>query len=156
MEPRYLFYVLCTFSGFLGLYTSEHHPLDTCQRTHAITDFSPKVLTFISVSALAIGFDSSMAFYLVTIANAMSAVGRLLGGLYATKFGPINAMIAFTSVAAACTYAWPFVTTHGGFIALACVYGYVVCLHSCMSNTLRQPWNFSLVHPPELSLAYFL
>ena len=82
-------------------------------------------MTFLSVSAVSIGFDDSVAFYLVAVANATSAIGRILGGAYAFVWGPINAIIVFTSVAAICTYIWPFVTTKAGFIVLTCFYGYV-------------------------------
>lgn len=98
----YTFYVLCTFVSFLGLYT---------------------MLTFLSVSAIDIGIDNNLAFDLVAISNAVSALGRLIGGVYAFKYGPINAMIFFTSLAAVCTYIWPFVTSQTGFIVITCLYG---------------------------------
>lgn len=99
----FVFYVACTFTAFLGLYTT---------------------LTFLSVSAVQIGIDESLAFYLVAISNGSSALGRFLGGLYAFKYGPVNAMIFFTSIAGVLTYVWPFITSHSGFIGLSCVYGF--------------------------------
>lgn len=72
---------------------------------------------------MAIGIDSSLAFYLVAVANATSAFGRILSGVFAVKYGGLNVMIVFTSLAAALTYAWPFVSSRGGFIAVICLYG---------------------------------
>lgn len=83
------------------------------------------MLTFLSVSSLLLGFSESLAFYVVSIANATSAVGRLAGGILAVKYGPVNILIFFTTIAAVCTYIWPFVATKSGFIVLTCFYGYV-------------------------------
>lgn len=43
--------------------------------------------------------------------------------------GPLNVIIPFTTVAAGMTFAWPFITSKGGYIALALVYGYVLSTH---------------------------
>lgn len=88
---------------------------------HFATTFP--VLTFLSVSAVKIGISSSLAFYLIAISNATSAIGRILGGIYAFKYGPINALIAFTSVAAICTFIWPFIISETAFIVITCFYG---------------------------------
>ncbi|KAK7460507.1 hypothetical protein VKT23_009227 [Stygiomarasmius scandens] len=96
-------YVVCTLIAFLGLYT---------------------VLTFVSLRAVSIGFSQDLAFDLVAISNALSALGRLGGGIYALKHGAVNAMIIFTSVAAIMTYVWPFVTGHAGYIVIICLYGF--------------------------------
>ncbi|OCB85136.1 MFS general substrate transporter [Sanghuangporus baumii] len=102
LTPAYLFYVLSTFVAFLGLYTP---------------------LTFISVSAELIGLDPSFSFYLVAIANAASAVGRLSSGVLAVSYGPVNVMVICTALAAVFTYIWPFVTTKASFIAATILYG---------------------------------
>ncbi|THU83985.1 MFS general substrate transporter [Dendrothele bispora CBS 962.96] len=102
MSLPFITYVLCTLVAFLGLYT---------------------VLTFVSLRAVSIGFSQDLAFDLVAISNALSALGRLSGGIYALKYGAINAMIIFTSVAAVVTYIWPFVTGHAGYVVVICLYG---------------------------------
>lgn len=81
------------------------------------------VLTYLSVSSLAIGASNSLAFYIVSIANAATAVGRLMGGFLAVKYGVLNIIIIFTTIAAICTYIWPFVTSVSGFIVITCFYG---------------------------------
>ncbi|GJE91219.1 MFS general substrate transporter [Phanerochaete sordida] len=98
----YILYTISTLLAFLGLYT---------------------LLTFLSVSAVTIGINSALAFYLVGVCNATSAAGRLLGGILALRAGALNVMIACTALAAAMTYVWPFVASHAGFIVLVCVYG---------------------------------
>ncbi|KAI0707812.1 MFS general substrate transporter [Earliella scabrosa] len=98
-------FTLCSFSGFLcflGIYT---------------------VLTFIDVSAMSEGISADFSFYLLAIANACSAVGRVVGGLAADRTGPLNVMTPATVIAGIMTYIWPFATSVGGNIAVAIVYG---------------------------------
>lgn len=45
------------------------------------------VLTYIDVSATVNGVDDSFAFYLLSIANASSFLGRLSAGLLADRIG---------------------------------------------------------------------
>jgi MFS family permease len=44
-------------------------------------------LTYISVSAVAIGVSKDFSFYIIAIANASSAFGRFSSGLLADKIG---------------------------------------------------------------------
>jgi nitrate/nitrite transporter NarK len=67
--------------------------------------------------------DPNFAFYLVTIANASSAIGRIMSGALALRFGPLNVMAVFMVFAAAFTYIWPFVQNHHGYIAVTFFYG---------------------------------
>ena len=85
-------------------------------------------MTYIDVSAASEGIDPNFSFYLLAIANACSAVGRLSGGLLADRIGPLTVMTPATFVAGILTYAWPFATSIGGNIAIAVVYGYVICV----------------------------
>ncbi|PIL24395.1 MFS general substrate transporter [Ganoderma sinense ZZ0214-1] len=95
-------YTTSAFTAFLGLYT---------------------VLTYIDVNAVSIGINEDLAFYLLSIANACSAVGRIAGGLLADRAGPLNIMTPATLVAGVMTYVWPFANSVGGNIAVAIVYG---------------------------------
>ena len=76
-----------------------------------------------SVSATLIGIDNNFAFYLVAIANAASAVGRVTSGILAVAYGPVNVLAVFTVFATIFTYIWPFVTTKGAFIGITILYG---------------------------------
>ncbi|KAI0707813.1 MFS general substrate transporter [Earliella scabrosa] len=96
-------YSLSSFMSFLGIYT---------------------VLTYIDVSAVSEGISADFSFYLLAIANACSAVGRVVGGLAADRTGPLNVMTPATVIAGIMTYIWPFAATSiGGNIAVAIVYG---------------------------------
>ncbi|KAI0332536.1 MFS general substrate transporter [Cubamyces sp. BRFM 1775] len=99
---QFTLYCCSSFLAFLGIYT---------------------VLTYIDVSAASEGIDPNFSFYLLAIANACSAVGRLSGGLLADRIGPLTVMTPATFVAGILTYAWPFATSVGGNIAIAIVYG---------------------------------
>ncbi|RDX51777.1 MFS general substrate transporter [Lentinus brumalis] len=98
----YMVYCLSLFLSFLGLYTC---------------------LTYLSLSGLLAGVDADLSFYLLSIANACSLVGRLGGGVLADRFGAMNVMIPGTFVAGVMTYAWPFAKTKGPLVAVAVLYG---------------------------------
>ncbi|KAG2150666.1 MFS general substrate transporter [Suillus bovinus] len=99
----YTIYCIAGILGFLGLYTE---------------------LTYISVSAIAIGISKNFAFYIIAIANGASAFGRLSSGLIADKIGALNTMVAFTAMAGITTFAWPFATDESQIIAIAIIYGF--------------------------------
>jgi MFS transporter, MCT family, solute carrier family 16 (monocarboxylic acid transporters), member 10 len=101
------------------------------------------VLTYIEVSATAAHVPADFAFYLISIANAASAFGRIGSGLIGDKIGrcsalhrgcviltikmlgALNVMLPFTALAGVLTYVWPFVHSKSGYIALAIFYGQV-------------------------------
>ncbi|KAI0823576.1 MFS general substrate transporter [Trametes gibbosa] len=101
-SPQFSLYCLSSFLAFLGIYT---------------------VLTYIDVSAESKGIDPNFSFYLLAIANACSAVGRVSGGLLSDRLGPLTVMTPATFVAGILTYAWPFANTVGANIAIAIIYG---------------------------------
>ncbi|OSD05114.1 MFS general substrate transporter [Trametes coccinea BRFM310] len=101
-SPAYTVYTLSLFVGFLGIYSA---------------------LTYISLSGITEGVDPNLSFYLTSIANGCSLIGRLGGGLLADRFGPVNILIPGTLIAAVTTYAWPFATTKGSLVAIAVIYG---------------------------------
>ncbi|EIW84681.1 MFS general substrate transporter [Coniophora puteana RWD-64-598 SS2] len=101
-NKAYTMYCLSGLMTFLGLYT---------------------VLTYIPVSATLVGVSPNFALYLVAIANASSALGRILAGYFADRVGAITIMTPFTVVAGVLTFAWPFARTQGSLIAVAVIYG---------------------------------
>ncbi|KAI0087080.1 MFS general substrate transporter [Irpex rosettiformis] len=101
-NPPFAFYCAAGFMAFLGLYT---------------------VLTYISVSAKESGIADDFAFYYVAIVNAGGALGRGILGRMGDRFGPLSVIAPSTFVAGVLTYAWPFVTSKGGLIAVGIVYG---------------------------------
>ncbi|KAI6103628.1 MFS general substrate transporter [Pisolithus sp. B1] len=105
-NPAYTIYCISGIACSLGLYT---------------------MLTYLPVSATAVGMSNYFSFYLVAIANAASGFGRLSAGFLADHIGPLNAMIPFTSLAGVLTFAWPYVSSRGALIGVSVVYGYVFC-----------------------------
>ena len=81
------------------------------------------MLTYIDISAVSVGQSPDFTFYLVSIANASSGIGRFAGGALSDRFGALNVMIPSTLAAAVLTYAWPFAKTRGQFVAVAVIYG---------------------------------
>lgn len=77
-------YCVSSFLAFLGIYTVG---LDHTPFTRATLTARLQVLTYIDVSAVSKGIDPNFSFYLLAIANACSAIGRILGGLLADRIG---------------------------------------------------------------------
>ncbi|KAJ7072762.1 major facilitator superfamily domain-containing protein [Mycena amicta] len=99
----YTVYCSAGVVAFLGLYT---------------------VLTYIDVSATSVGVPSDFSFYLVSIANAASLLGRISSGVATDRFGVINILAPMSGLAAVMTYLWPLARSKGSFIAVSIVYGY--------------------------------
>ncbi|KAH8834273.1 major facilitator superfamily domain-containing protein [Flagelloscypha sp. PMI_526] len=95
-------YIVAGLFCFLGLYT---------------------VIYFLDISAVAHGVDGNFSFYLISILNGASGVGRVLAGRLSDKFGPGNTVIPCVLAAAAITYGFPFATTRTHFILIAVFYG---------------------------------
>ncbi|KAI6103632.1 MFS general substrate transporter [Pisolithus sp. B1] len=102
-NPAYTIYCISGIACFLGLYTA---------------------LTYLPVSATAVGVSSNFSFYLVAIANAGSGFGRLSAGLLADRVGPLNVMIPFTALAGILTFAWPYASSQGALIGVSVIYGF--------------------------------
>ena len=83
-----------------------------------------KVLTYIDVSASAAGISPEFSFYLVSIANAGSGLGRLVSGILADRFGPLTVIAPLNLVCAIMTYIWPHATTKGPLIIIGIIYGF--------------------------------
>ncbi|KAI0306270.1 MFS general substrate transporter [Multifurca ochricompacta] len=101
-SPAYSVYTVAGFVAFLGLYT---------------------VLTFIDESAPSQDVPEHLSFYLVSIANAGSAVGRLTSGILADRVGAINVMVPATFLAGVLTILWPHLRGTGALVTLALLYG---------------------------------
>ncbi len=105
-----------------------------------------EALTFLAVSAAQIGVDSNFILYLVSIANGASAVGRLMSGVFALKFGALNVMIVMNFVAALMTYVWPVPSSTGGFVVVTVFYGCGAVYLPTVSLYTYDRLEFSRVH----------
>jgi len=84
----------------------------------------PKVLTYVDLSATTIGISPEFSFYLVSIANAGSGVGRIVSGYFADKLGPLTVTAPLTLLCAVMTYVWPFATSKGALVIISIIYGF--------------------------------
>ncbi|KAI3618036.1 hypothetical protein WG66_005549 [Moniliophthora roreri] len=107
-------YTIGEFFTYLGLYT---------------------VLTYIDVAALSVGVSPDLSFYLLSIENASSGLGRLSAALLTDKIGPLNFIAPTTFLAGILTYAWPFAHSLGPLIVVAIIYGFM-CGTYVSSSTL--------------------
>ena len=82
------------------------------------------MLTYIDLSATSIGISPGFSFYLISIANAGSGLGRISSGLLADRFGALTVIAPLTLLCGVMTFIWPFVSTKGGLIAIGIVYGF--------------------------------
>ncbi|PIL27910.1 MFS general substrate transporter [Ganoderma sinense ZZ0214-1] len=101
-KPPYSFYVASLVVNTLALFT---------------------VFTYLTVSAVGEGVNADMSFYLLAIANAVSTVGRVISGLLADRFGPLNVLIPATLLTAVVTFTWPFATNVASFVVIAIFLG---------------------------------
>ncbi|KAF9001736.1 major facilitator superfamily domain-containing protein [Cyathus striatus] len=101
--PAFSIYCVANFVAFLGIYT---------------------VLTYVDVGAIKIGISPDFSFYLVSMANAGSGVGRLITGLLVDRVGPVNVIMPMTLATSIMTFAWPYALTKESLIVVAIIYGY--------------------------------
>jgi MFS family permease len=83
-----------------------------------------KVPAYINLSATTIGISPKFSFYLLSIANAGSGLGRIVSGILGDKFGAITIIAPLNLLYAIMTFVWPFATTKGGHIAIRIIYGF--------------------------------
>ena len=82
------------------------------------------MLTYIDLSATRIGISPKFSFYLISIANAGSGIGRISSGILADKFGALTVIGPLTTICGIMTFIWPFASTKGALIAIGIVYGF--------------------------------
>ena len=121
--PAFNVFIVAGAINFLGLYTRRFHILSLMSRYEPDVN-CPKVLTYIDLSAIAVGVTPGFSFYLVSITNASSGFGRVASGYLGDKVGAINVSAPMTLVCAIMTYAWPLAKTNGSLIAVAIIYGF--------------------------------
>lgn len=69
--------------------------------------------------------DEDLAFYLISIVNGASVVGRLAAGLVATKVGPIEICTLALAGCFVVLFCWTAVTSTAGAIAWSIIWGLV-------------------------------
>ncbi len=79
---------------------------------------------FLTSYAINIGMSTSLSFYLLSVLNGASLVGRIIMGILADKFGPFNLMCAVAMVSGIIGFCWTTVTSVGGLVVWALAYGF--------------------------------
>ncbi|KIM60262.1 hypothetical protein SCLCIDRAFT_1217038 [Scleroderma citrinum Foug A] len=81
-------------------------------------------LIYLDLSGQAAGLSSNFTFYLISIANCASLIGRLSSGILADRYGALNTLIPTTLIAGLMTLTWPFVTSHvAPLVVVTIIYG---------------------------------
>ncbi|PWY74481.1 MFS general substrate transporter [Aspergillus sclerotioniger CBS 115572] len=68
--------------------------------------------------------DTTLAFYIFSILNATSVVGRITPGLLADRFGALNTLIPISILATILGYIWLAVDNVPGTVVFTCLYGF--------------------------------
>ncbi|RAL01426.1 MCT family MFS transporter [Aspergillus ibericus CBS 121593] len=79
---------------------------------------------YIPSYAQSIGINTNLANYLVSISNAGSLLGRLLGGLLANHIGRFNTLIGASAICGILILSWLAITSLPGMIVFAVLFGF--------------------------------
>lgn len=91
---------------------------------------------FVSSYALSLGESSSFSFYLISILNGASFVGRILPGFLADRYGSWNLLIISSLLSALVAFCWTAATGVAGIVVWSLAYGFAsgVSLFSSGTN----------------------
>ena len=84
--------------------------------------FSP--FFYVTSYATSMGMSTSFSFYLVSILNAASLVGRISAGWLADKYGHFNLCSLAALSSALVTFCWTAADTSGGLVVWCLAYGF--------------------------------
>ena len=108
--------------------------------------FSP--FFYVTSWTVSLGFDASLAFYMISIINAASLFGRILPGLAADKFGAYNMMILSALFSGLICCCWTKATSMGGIVVLSLAYGFasgaVIGLQGACSAQIVKPAQYGV------------
>lgn len=68
--------------------------------------------------------ESNLSFYIFSVLNATSVLGRITPGLLADHFGGLNTLAPISLLATVLAFAWIGVRDVAGAVVFACFYGY--------------------------------
>ncbi|KAJ6620495.1 MFS general substrate transporter [Mycena sp. CBHHK59/15] len=82
------------------------------------------MLTYITSSAIEFGISPNFAFYLVSVVNFSSGIGRVVCGSLGDRFGAMNVIIIMSVFTGITTLAWPFCRTVATTTIISVLYGF--------------------------------
>ncbi|KAJ6013847.1 hypothetical protein N7540_008438 [Penicillium herquei] len=68
--------------------------------------------------------NSNISFYIISVLNAASVVGRITPGLIADRIGSLNTVMPVNLIATIMAFAWMGIHNEAGAIVFACIYGF--------------------------------
>jgi MFS family permease len=118
---------------------------------------------YITSYATSIGKDPDMSFYLVSILNGASLLGRILPSILADRYGVFNMITIATFFSGIGCCCMTSATTMAGLIAIAAAYGLasgaIISLQGACSTRLVRPETYGAAMGSLMavcSLAYVL
>lgn len=103
--------------------------------------FSP--FFYVSTYASSIGLSTSLSFYLVSIINGASFIGRVLPGVLADRYGPFNLMTIAVTLSSVVAFTWTTATNTAGLIVWVLAYGFVsgaiLSLQGACATSITKP-----------------
>lgn len=102
-SPAFSIYCISSLIMYLGIFT---------------------VLIFIDSSALSDGVNPDFAFYLLSIGNGGSFLGRLMSAVVVDKIGAVNMGVPMTMLMFITSFIWPHVRAQSSLIAVAAINGF--------------------------------
>ncbi|WPG98491.1 MFS monocarboxylate transporter [Acrodontium crateriforme] len=107
--------------------------------------FSP--FFYISTYAVHLGESTTLAFYLVSIVNGASLVGRILPGMLADRYGRWNLLMCSAFLAGVCAFCWTAATSIPGVVVWSVAYGFssgaILSLQLACATSLAPPESAS-------------
>ncbi|OOF89864.1 hypothetical protein ASPCADRAFT_212429 [Aspergillus carbonarius ITEM 5010] len=79
---------------------------------------------YIPTYAQSIGINTNLSNYLISIQNAGSLVGRLLGGILANRIGRFNSLTASSAICGILILSWLAIKSLAGMIVFAILFGF--------------------------------
>ncbi|KAF2458645.1 major facilitator superfamily domain-containing protein [Lineolata rhizophorae] len=102
-KPAYIFFCCGLAVGYFGMFVP---------------------FFFVSTYAVSLGMSSSLGFYLVSIVNAASLVGRILPGFIADRYGHFNILFMSMLFAGIICMCWTAAESAAGVIVWVLAYGF--------------------------------
>ncbi|CAN6613464.1 probable transporter Mch2p [Trichomonascus vanleenenianus] len=135
-EPAFLLISFATFFGFMGLYIP---------------------MIYIQSYAKAVGLDSKIGEYMLTILGAATLFGRVIPNKIADKIGPVNMMVVCGAAVIVLAFCWCRIQSQAGVLAFAILFGFFSgCYGSlppaCVTSITR---DISLTGT-RISMAFFI
>ncbi|KAF2686190.1 MFS general substrate transporter [Lentithecium fluviatile CBS 122367] len=101
---------------------------------------------YITSYSISIGKDPDMSFYLISILNGISLLGRLLPGILADRYGAFNLTFLATFFSGLICCCMTTAKTLGGLIAIAAAYGFasgaILSLQGACATKLVGPESY--------------